>query len=194
VSIIDDFKPVEKENILRKYSLPENYFIVSNQFHRHKNHEVIFKAAASLKEMKIDIHFAITGKLPEKESSEYIQRLYALMEENQLQNRISILGVIPRNDQLNLMKYSQAVVQPSLFEGWSTVIEDAKSLQVPVIASDLDVNIEQLGDKGTYFSAKDEADLINKLVEFVPSDGKSLYDSYEERVKNYARKFIHIYS
>jgi hypothetical protein len=35
------------------------------------------------------------------------------------------------------MKNATAIMQPSLFEGWSTVIEDAKSLQVPVIASDL---------------------------------------------------------
>ena len=51
------------------------------------------------------------------------------------------------------MKNAKAIIQPSLFEGWSTVIEDARSLQVPVIATDLTVNIEQLGDKGKYFSA-----------------------------------------
>ena len=56
-----------------------------------------------------------------------------------------------RAEQLLLMKYAQAVIQPSLFEGWSTVIEDAISLQVPVIASNLPVNIEQLGDRGVYF-------------------------------------------
>ncbi|MFM6026689.1 MAG: glycosyltransferase, partial [Dolichospermum sp.] len=33
--------------------------------------------------------------------------------------------------------------QPSLFEGWSTVIEDAKSLGKNLIASDLDVHLEQ---------------------------------------------------
>ena len=31
-------------------------------------------------------------------------------------------------DQLRLMKESLGVIQPSLFEGWSTVIEDAKAL------------------------------------------------------------------
>ncbi len=39
------------------------------------------------------------------------------------------LGFIDRGEQLQLMKNSIAIVQPSLFEGWSTVVEDTKAMQ-----------------------------------------------------------------
>jgi len=37
--------------------------------------------------------------------------------------------VLPRDTQLSVMRHADAILQPSLFEGWSTVIEDAISLQ-----------------------------------------------------------------
>ncbi len=54
------------------------------------------------------------------------------------------LGIIPRSEQIQLYRFAAAVVQPSQFEGWSTVIEDAKALGRPIIASSIDVHKEQL--------------------------------------------------
>ncbi len=38
VSIIDDLEQVDIEDLRKKYHLPESYFLISNQFHKHKNH------------------------------------------------------------------------------------------------------------------------------------------------------------
>ncbi len=104
------------------------------------------------------------------------------------------MGVIPRDEQLLLMKHSQAVIQPSLFEGWSTVIEDAISLQVPVIASSLPVNIEQLGPDGSYFEPEDYEALAGLLENFPGREpGKMLYQEYSERVSAAARTFLSIF-
>jgi glycosyltransferase involved in cell wall biosynthesis len=91
------------------------------------------------------------------------------------------------------MKYSQAIIQPSLFEGWSTVIEDAISLQVPVIASDLPVNIEQLGDRGFFFSPHDAEGLARLLSNFSNPHGANLYGKYDVRIRHFARTFINIF-
>jgi len=93
------------------------------------------------------------------------------------------------------MRNSQAVVQPSFFEGWSTVIEDARSLQVPVVASNIPVNIEQLGDEGTFFdpnNPEDLAALINNFPERNLND--VFYEEYSIRVKKAARVFKDIIS
>ena len=50
---------------------------------------------------------------------------------------------ISREDQLGLMRDSLAVVQPSLFEGWGTVVEDAKTLGVQVLCSDIEIHHEE---------------------------------------------------
>ena len=104
-----------------------------------------------LKKAARPVHIAVTGSFPDQPNSPYMQELHDIINENQLKANISFLGLIPRGDQLLLMKNAKAIIQPSLFEGWSTVIEDARSLQVPVIATDLPVNIEQLGRQRKVF-------------------------------------------
>ncbi len=193
VSIIEDYVPEKPDKIIEKYSLPETYYMVSNQFHRHKNHAILLKTLALMKERNKSVHIAMTGKMPDSDTSLYIRELHQLMDKNELHNRVTFLGVIPRNDQLNLMQHAQAVIQPSLFEGWSTVIEDARALQVPVIASNLDVNREQLGSKGVYFDPASAEELAGILEHFNREEGKVYYEPYRERVRKYAEEFLNIF-
>ena len=194
VSVIDYVKELNIEELRKKYNLPENYFMISNQFHKHKNHKVLLKAILRLKEMGEKVHLAITGRFPNASHSPYMQELHSLINQNNLGSQISLLGLIPRDEQLFLMKHSQAVIQPSLFEGWSTVIEDAISLQTPVIASSLPVNIEQLGPDGNYFEPHDDKKLAEILYKF-PSRNLSnvYYGEYNKRIKEAAKTFITIF-
>jgi glycosyltransferase involved in cell wall biosynthesis len=193
VSVIDDMSSINIEDLRIKYKLPLKYFMVSNQFHKHKNHRVLLKALVRLKEKGADVHLAMTGRFPDASFSPYMQELHTLIEKHHLQDNISLLGIIPRNEQLLLMKNSQAVLQPSLFEGWSTVIEDAKSLQVPVVASSLPVNIEQLGTTGTYFEPHNDLELAN-IIEKLPKRNLCdiFYPKYEQRIKEAAIVFLNI--
>jgi glycosyltransferase involved in cell wall biosynthesis len=194
VSIIDSLPSLTSSEIKSKYGLPESYYIVSNQFQKHKNHLVVFKAVDQLQKKGIPVHVVLTGRFSSDSNSPYMQELHRLVAENNLKNSISFLGLIPRSDQLLLMKYAKAIIQPSLFEGWSTVIEDAKSLQVPVIASNLDVNIEQLEEKGTYFEPHDERALATILEEYPERNyDKELYEPYESRIKKAAYELLSVF-
>lgn len=182
----------EFRTVREKYGVPQEYFMVSNQFTNHKNHPVIFKALKLLADKGMPRHFVFTGKMEFPGNEKYIAGIRELIRENSLEGSVSLLGVIPRMDQLILMKHAKAIVQPSLFEGWSTVIEDAKTLDVPVIASDLPVNIEQLGDRGVFFNRHDEASLAESLISF---SGRSPvgYEKYDDRVKAFAESFVRIF-
>jgi glycosyltransferase involved in cell wall biosynthesis len=194
VSVIDDIGDLNIDELLKKYSLPRKYFMISNQFHKHKNHVVLLKALVILREKGPDIHLAMTGRFPDASHSPYMQELHSLINEHNLQSQISLMGIIPRNEQLLLMKHSQAVLQPSLFEGWSTVIEDAISLQVPVIASSLPVNIEQLGPDGNYFEPHDDEKLADILYNFPDRNlNDIMYPDYVGRVRGAAKVFINIF-
>lgn len=195
VSIIDQLAETSHKELSENYGLPKEYFMVSNQFHKHKNHKVVMKALAILKKEGKIVHIVMTGRFPDLPDSPYMQELHNIINENQLWSDISFLGLLPRGDQLLLMKNARAIIQPSLFEGWSTVIEDARSLQVPVIAADLPVNIEQLDDKGTYFSPHDYNKLASLLVEHEKVDkGELLYQPYEQRMKEAAYSFYSIFN
>jgi glycosyltransferase involved in cell wall biosynthesis len=194
VSVIDKIEGIEITGLRLKYNLPEKYFMISNQFHKHKNHIILFQTLAQLKEKGVLLHFAFTGRFPEKTQSTYINNLHDLIDRNQLNNQISFLGIIPRKEQLLLMKYSQAVIQPTLFEGWSTVIEDAISLQVPVVASNLPVNLEQLGENGVYFDSSNPSQLADILINYPERNLEDLfYEDYSTRVRNAAEDFIRVF-
>jgi glycosyltransferase involved in cell wall biosynthesis len=92
------------------------------------------------------------------------------------------------------MRESRAVIQPSLFEGWSTVIEDAKALGVPVIASDLPVHLEQLGKEGAFFSRTDATELADKIRLFLHEDHGRVAAGklYEESVRAFGEQFVAI--
>jgi glycosyltransferase involved in cell wall biosynthesis len=194
VSIIEGLPDVPIGELLEKYKLPANYFMVSNQFHKHKNHKVVFEALAKLKSKGVNVCVAITGRFPSEPNSPYLKELHDLINNHNLHENIALLGLIPRGEQLLLMKYAQAIIQPSLFEGWSTVIEDARSLQVPVIAADLKVNIEQLEERGFYFNPKD-ADALASLMERMPARDYELeiYEPYMTRMRKAAYELLDIF-
>lgn len=193
VSIINDFQFPSINSLIDKYKIPNRYFIVSNQFTNHKNHFSVLYALKKLQEANKKIHVVFTGKMEFKGNEDYIKRIREMVVEFNIQDMVSFLGVIPRTDQLGLMKNSIAVIQPSLFEGWSTVIEDAKSLQVPVVASNLDVNIEQLGSLGKFFDPKDSDTLSDILNEYEQHPPSIQYESYDSRVKQFASDFLNIF-
>lgn len=194
VSIMEEMAQTDFEILKEKYNLPDRYFLVSNQFHKHKNHKVLLLALVKLKEMGVQIHLAITGKFPDAGDSPYMAELHRIIDENHLQDQISMMGVISRADQLQLMRHSQAVLQPSLFEGWSTVIEDARSLQVPVVASNLAVNQEQLGEDGVFFYPHNPDELAALLKDYPERNlDDRFYEEYPHRVREAARVLLKIF-
>jgi glycosyltransferase involved in cell wall biosynthesis len=76
-----------------------------------------------------------------------------------------LLGLIPRLDQIEIMKNACAVIQPSLFEGGpgGGSVTAALALDVPSICSDIPVNRELEGERVTFFKASDASDLAEKM-------------------------------
>jgi glycosyltransferase involved in cell wall biosynthesis len=194
VSILDSYDIGDFEQVNTKYKIPRDYFIVSNSFLKHKNHIVVLNALKILKQQNYRAHVVFTGKMEVYTDPDHINQLRKIISENQLESYVSLLGVIPREDQLCIMKNAKAVLQPSKFEGWNTTIEDAKSLQLPIIASGIPVHKEQLGDKGTYFDTEDPNSLAAVLANYSSDASQTLYDDYSSRVKTFARDFLNIFN
>ena len=123
-----------------KYSLPDKYLMVSNQFWTHKDHKTLLKALAILIRRGKDIYLVCTGELDDRRNPGLIPSIMEQIRKDDLKPFVSLLGKIQRDEQMQLMRSAEAVVQPSLYEGWSTVLEDARTLGVPVIVSDFPVH------------------------------------------------------
>jgi glycosyltransferase involved in cell wall biosynthesis len=194
VSILDNYESDNIAQIKTSYKIPEEYFIVSNAFLKHKNHMIILRALKIMKQRDLGVHVVFTGRMDIYEDGIHITKIRDFIVEEGLEGFVSLLGIIPRNHQLCLMKQAKAVVQPSLFEGWNTTIEDAKTLNLAVIASDLRVHKEQLEEKGFYFNPENAEELAALLTRFSTSEKWSPeYGDNSERARTFGRTFLNIF-
>ncbi len=195
VSMIQNFQKTEYSVLVDKYQITTPYFLVSNQFYTHKNHMVVLNAIKELKKSGLNFTVFLTGKTEDYRNPAFFGTLTSFIEENNLQNEARILGLIPREDQLGLLQKALAVVQPSKFEGWSTIIEDAKTLQRQIICSNICVHVEQMGDKAFYFDSDNINELTTIMKTFLTDAvcSKPVFNNYNERVKEFASTFIDIF-
>jgi glycosyltransferase involved in cell wall biosynthesis len=152
--------PIEAQ---RRYTLPDRFFLVSNQFWQHKNHMAVFRAMKILREKAIYPVIACTGRVHDHRQGDYGDTIKQAISDMGLTGQVHLLGLIPRIDQIQLMRRSLAVIQPSLFEGWSTVVEDARCLGKPIILSDIPVHMEQNPLKGIFFQKDSPEDLAHHM-------------------------------
>ncbi|HTD84082.1 MAG TPA: glycosyltransferase [Gemmatimonadaceae bacterium] len=149
---------LDPPSVAQKYSLPEMFFVLSNQFSHHKNHLVAFEALRILRDTYgIEATIACTGSTYGFRGDDYMQRVESFLREHRLEHSVRILGLIDRAEQVALMRRSICMLQPSRFEGWSTVVEDAKTLGKPILLSDLAVHREQAPARGTFLPLDDPA-------------------------------------
>lgn len=134
----------ECEAVLRRHGLPERFLYVANQFWRHKDHATLFEALRLLRDRGLVVPLVCTGRTGDRRDPAYFPELGRALDRDGLRGQVSLLGVLPREEQVAIFRSAAAVVQPSRFEGWSVVVEDAKALGRPVIASDIAVHREQL--------------------------------------------------
>ena len=188
VKLTDDFC----FEVLKKYKLNNIKFVlISNQFWQHKNHIVVFEAIAKAKSSGLfkDLTFVFTGELRDYRNTDYYNKLKKIIHDNDIEKQIKILGFIDRADQLALMHKAQLIIQPSLFEGWGTVVEDAKVLDKTIVLSDISVHREQMNDKCFLFNADDPQDLIKVLEKTLTTLQEDNVEKGIAEMKEYAKRY-----
>lgn len=179
---------VEKETLQKFHLTSKKYVCIMNQFWKHKNHMVVFNAISILKrKLQCDITFVFTGKMEDYRNPDYIQELDRIIKENSLKENIEILGFIERNEQLIIMKNSEFLVQPSLYEGWGTVVEDAKVLNKTILLSDIPVHREQMNEKCILFDPHNP----EKLAELILQEyHKEHHDNIEKGIEDMKKRAL----
>jgi glycosyltransferase involved in cell wall biosynthesis len=153
------------------YELPDKFVYVANQFWRHKDHTTVLVALAQLRQRGIEIPLVCTGLERDVRSPGYFDELMSLAAELGIRDQVRTLGMVPRADQIEIFRHTALVVQPSLFEGWSTVVEDAKAVAAPILLSDLPVHREQTAgmQHAWTYQPRDPDALASRLAEIWPT-------------------------
>lgn len=185
-----------QEDILKSYGLTTgNYAVICNQFWKHKNHIVVLEAIRILKKKmpRIKLQFVFTGELSDRRNPEYMEEVNLLLNDAAVRDSVKVLGFIDRMSQLCIMKNAAFLIQPSLFEGWSTVVEDAKVLNMRMILSDIAVHIEQKNENSILFQKNDPEDLAESINKLLAADCDGFPAENADMSEQYARVFENIF-
>lgn len=175
-----EFSNEDIAQIKSKYGIRDEYLFCANQYWAHKNHKFLYKAFYESKKKGAKFQLVCSGKMFDYRNSSYVEELQSFITCNGLESEIINVGFIERTEQLCLMQNSYAIVQPSLFEGWNTTVEDAKCLNKFIFLSDLGVHREQSPANVCYFDPHNTDDLVEKLLNVKPTNYP--YDYMQDRI------------
>lgn len=194
ISLLPEINKLEPRDVLRKYALDKPYFMVSNQFWPHKNHHLVLEAINLIKEKHTEFMIVFSGKQSSYRDKEYFSKLQVFINDNNLKKYVRFIGFVPREEQLVIMKKAIAVIQPSLFEGWSTIIEDCKALNQFVIAGDLAVNQEQIQKNCAFFDRKSPEDLSRLLNDYLIKAPEIQNTDYSANIEEFKINLIKVFN
>ncbi len=167
------FKPFQRFNVsnidISRYKLPDKFYIISNQFWIHKSHLTAFEALDIVCNKGIEnLHIVCTGKMEDYRNPNYIDSLKKSVSTMKCKENIHFIGYIAKEEQMEIMRQSCGLIQPTLFEGGpgggSTY--NAICLGKTCLLSDIDINKEaSIYEKAYYFEKGNPENLAKLMVE-----------------------------
>ncbi len=190
----------DMDSILKLYHLPEKFVFLPNQFWKHKNHETVFRAISQLKDQGMEIPVVCAGDPSDYRHPGYFAGLLQKVSQWNVRDQVIYLGLISYEHVLSLMRQSVCVLNPSLFEGWGSTVDEARSIGKRVLLSDIPAHREQNPPKGTFFDPRDCDDLREKLgniwlsTEPGPDIGLEIEARRDlpDRLRTYADSFVSV--
>ena len=188
----------DPSEIVRRYHLPERFFLVSNLLAPTKNHALVLDALAQMSNERA--HVAFTGDIVDHRNPGFYNGFLAKIHELGIGASVSVLGLIPKDHQTQLLRASLAYVQPSLFEGWHTGVEEAQMLGKPILLSDIPVHREQAPTDARWYAPDDAAQLATLMLarmhdptpSFDIAREQAAVDRYAVLRRGYAETFLDI--
>lgn len=145
-----------------RLGLPDRFVLFPSQGWPHKGHDTLIAALANVP----DVHLVLTGVDPQDAARG--AWVAELVDRSGVRDRTTMLGFRSRREVFALLRRAVAVVQPSRFEGWSLLVEDAIAAGRPIVLSDLPVHREQCPERVMpvhWFEPGDEIGLARMLDE-----------------------------
>ncbi|MGJ4932298.1 glycosyltransferase family 4 protein [Bradyrhizobium sp. HKCCYLS2038] len=149
--------------VLAEHGVSAPYFLLPNQFWAHKNHIVVVEALAVLKARGFASLVVATGNMADHRQPGHFGQLMQRVREAGVEDVFRPIGTVSYDQLMALMRGAVALINPSLFEGWSTTVEEAKSLGKAIALSDIAVHREQAPPRGRYFDPRQPEDLADAL-------------------------------
>ncbi len=158
----------DRENFKPSGKKPDNYIIFIGTLQPRKNLVRLMEAMARVP----NLNLVIVGKTKGegKEGWMYEETL-ATPKRLGIEDRVKFLGFVPTEDLAGLIRGAQALIQPSLYEGFGIPVVEAMACAVPVLVSDVSSLPEVVGKAGLTFDPY-SIDQIEQAIRTITTDKK----------------------
>ncbi len=186
----------ERESVRHELALPPSFFLYPAVCWPHKNHAIILRALALLRERTGRTHHVIFTGAPTEHQAE----VDALMRELKLEDAVRFLGFTSSRHIQVLFHLATALVFPSRFEGLGLPVLEAFRMDLPVISSDATVLPEVTAGAAILFDPDAPEELARgmqalldspELRDALAAQGREVLKSYS--IDETARQFFDLY-
>jgi len=188
------FNDVARNRVRKELSVRDNEYLALfvGILHKHKDVITLINAIPRVIRKNKNIKFLIVGR-----GDEY-EKMTSRIAELNIEKRVIVKKFVE-----NINDYYSACdmfVMPSLVEEFGLVYVEALAAGLPVIAANIKIAHEVLGDSAIFFEPRNSEDLADKIMEL--SSNRHLYDQLKEkgleRVKHFtweraAEKYYKVY-
>ncbi|MBT9089462.1 hypothetical protein BTJ35_08795 [Lactobacillus delbrueckii subsp. bulgaricus] len=145
-----------EENIPTEYD-PTKFKVLSvGRLNPQKGFDIAIEAAAIFKKLNIPFQWIIIG---EGKQRKYLQ---GLIDKYKLKSCVSLIGV--KENPYPYMRLADILVQSSRYEGKSVVLDEAKMLGLPVIATNYPTVRDQVNDQWGYIVDMNAKSIAEQLL------------------------------
>ena len=178
----------EKAAVKAKYNLPEQFYLYVGSVIERKNLLTICKA---LKELHNNIPLVVIGN-----GDGYLQKIKTFVTENNLQQKVIFLSETAAakdeafktaKDFPAIYQCAEAMIYPSIFEGFGIPVLEALASGLPTITSNISCLPEAGGDAAFYINPLSVDEMKNAMTEIV--NNTALRTGLIEKSFPHAQKF-----
>ena len=155
----------ELNKVKSKYNLPDTYIFYPANFWHHKNHQLIIKAIALLKEKDLFIHAVFVGSKMDRWSG--FKKAMDLARNLDVINQVHYLGYVENEEMSALYKLSVGLVMPTFFGPTNIPYLEAFYLDCPIITSDIRGIREQVKDAAILVDPTSPEELAKAIVKLL---------------------------
>lgn len=157
----------ENESLYTRYRKP--FFIYVGNFYPHKNVKRLIEAFSKVKS---ETQLILVGPRDffAKSIAEHVKQL-------NMEDRVYIVDNATTSDLVFFYTHAQALIHPSLSEGFGLPIVEAVHFNLPIIASHIPVFRELMGNIYHSFNPYEVSDIQDKISDFLKNPKKSDYKS-----------------
>lgn len=150
-------QPPEKVAAARaRYGLPERYLLFVGTIEPRKNLIRLLAAFEALHAEGLTDGLAIVGR-----RGWLYDAFFTHLETSAARDAVVFPGYVPDEDLPAIYTGAQALVLPSLYEGFGLPVLEAMACKTPVVASGVSSILEVSGDAACYFDPTDVEDMID---------------------------------